>query len=137
MIDEPPAIEALAAPDDAVQGEAPLPPLDSSALPEEVKADGTLVIDLMPLAPTPQRCADEEPEPDPFYPVIVVCRQMEADPRLGPNQGPDVDDLLFGSAVPRARLKLSETAEAQANTIKKSVGGFDADGGEVRVKIEF
>ena len=44
---------------------------------------------------------------------------------------------FFSAATFRARLKISDNAEAQANTIKKSVGGFDADGGEVRLKIEF
>jgi hypothetical protein len=47
-----------------------------------------------------------------------------------------VDDG-FGSAIPRARIRLSENAEAEANLIKQGVGGFDADGAEVRVKIGF
>jgi hypothetical protein len=47
-----------------------------------------------------------------------------------------VDDG-FGSAVPRARIKLSDTASAEANLINQGVGGFDADGGEVRLKIDF
>lgn len=47
-----------------------------------------------------------------------------------------VDDG-FGSAIPRAQIRLSDTASAEANLIKQGVGGFDADGAEVRVKIEF
>ena len=143
MIDEPPPTPSVEAPTPA-PAPAPAPVSldpepagadDPYALPSTTKADGTVVIDLMPLAPTPQMCAEEEP--DPFNPEIVVCRKTEPDPRIGPDQGPSVDDLLFASAVPRARLKLSENAEAQANTIKKPVGGFDADGVETRVKIEF
>ncbi|MEM1195975.1 MAG: hypothetical protein AAGH57_07725 [Pseudomonadota bacterium] len=103
-------------------------------LPSQTRADGTLVIDLMPLAPAPQTCLEEAP--DPFNPTIVVCGRTEPDPRLG-TVLPSTQDILFGSAVPRARLKLSDNSEAQANTIKKSVGGFDADGAEVRWKLEF
>ena len=139
MIDEPPpalSVEApTPAPASARLDPEPADAVDPYALPSTTKPDGTLVIDLKPLAPAPQMCAQEEP--DPFNPEIVVCRKTEPDPRMGPDQGPSVDELLFASAVPRARLKLSENAEAQANTIKKPVGGFDADGAEARVKIEF
>jgi hypothetical protein len=87
----------------------------------------------IPLAPPPQECATEET--DPFNPEIVVCKQTAASPRLGPMVGP-VDDG-FGSAIPRARIKLSDTASAEANAINKGVGGFNANGGEVRLKIDF
>ncbi|MEL6485701.1 MAG: hypothetical protein AAFQ13_00965 [Pseudomonadota bacterium] len=137
MIEEPPpALSAQSpAPAPAALEPAPAEPVDPYALPSTTKSDGTVVFDLTPLAPPPQMCAEEEP--DPFNPEIVVCGKTEPDPRIGPHQGPSVDDLLFGSAVPRARLKLSDNAEAEANTIKKPVGGFDADGVEARVKIEF
>ncbi|MEO0590524.1 MAG: hypothetical protein AAFZ11_08190 [Pseudomonadota bacterium] len=137
MIDEPPPALSVQspAPAPAALEATPADPVDPFALPTTTKSDGTVVIDLIPLAPAPQMCAEEEP--DPFNPEIVVCRKTEPDPRIGPNQGPSVDELLFASAVPRARLKLSENAEAEANTIKKPVGGFNADGVEARVKIEF
>lgn len=101
----------------------------------EQRADGTLVIDLTRLVPppVPQDCADSAP--DPFNPEIVVCEQSAPPPRLGPMAGP-VDDG-FASAIPRARIKLSDTASAEANVIKQSVGGFDGDGAEVRLKIDF
>ncbi|MEM6856597.1 MAG: hypothetical protein AAF559_01900 [Pseudomonadota bacterium] len=136
MIDEPPPALSAQSPTPApAPAELNPEPVDPYALPSTTKSDGTVVIDLMPLAPPPQMCAEEEP--DPFNPAIVVCRKTEPDPRIGPDQGPSVDELLFASAIPRARLKLSENAEGEANTIKKPVGGFDADGAEVRVKIEF
>ena len=126
-MDEPPAI--------------PSPVEDSRSasdsglvLPETIKPDGTLVIDLKPLAPEPTTCVEENA--DPFNPTILVCSRTEPDPRLGEPLGP-VDEILFASAIPRAKVKLSENAEAQANAIKKAVSGFDADGGELRVKIEF
>ena len=134
MLDEPPIESAPEQPVSSAQVvEAPLEP-SARALPSETRADGTVVIDLTPLAPVPETCLDENP--DPFNPPIVVCARTEPAPRLGPVLGPPAD-VLFGRAVPRARLKLSESAEAQANAIKKSVGGFDADGAEVRLKIEF
>ena len=134
-MDEPPALVIPDAPVEQRGTTIVLPDATVSDLPTTQRSDGSLVIDLMPLAPAPQQCAEEEP--DPFNPTILVCRQTEPDPRLGADYGPSADDVLFGSAVPRARLKISDNAEAQANTIKKSVGGFDADGGEVRLKIDF
>jgi hypothetical protein len=47
-----------------------------------------------------------------------------------------VDDA-FGSAIPRARIKLSDTASAEANVHNTPVGWFNANGGEVRLKIDF
>lgn len=135
-MEEPPAIAAPAQSAEAAQvaGEAMPSGYD---FPTTQRPDGSLVIDLTPLAPQPvlNDCLDENP--DPFNPTILVCEKTkQPDPRLGPVQGPSNDEL-FGSAIPRARLKLSDNAAAEANAIKKSVGGFDADGGEVRVKIEF
>jgi hypothetical protein len=105
----------------------------TSHLPMEQRADGTLVINLRPLAPPPTHCALEEP--DPFNPEIIVCRETELSPRIGPEMLVEVDD--FGSAIPRARVKLSDTAAAEANATAPSVGGWNAQGGEVRVKIDF
>ena len=47
----------------------------------------------------------------------------------------EVDD--FGNAIPRARVKLSEHAEGQANATAPSVSGWNAQGGEARLKIDF
>ncbi|WP_156318011.1 hypothetical protein [Porphyrobacter sp. AAP60] len=114
------------------------PPIHAEAevpthLPMEQRADGTLVIDLRPLAHAAQECAPEVP--DPFNREIVVCNRTSYSPRIGPLVGP-VDDG-FASAIPRARLKLSDKAAAEANLINKGVGGWNANGGEVRLKIDF
>jgi hypothetical protein len=98
------------------------------------RADGWVVIDLTQLnPPPPTACAADEP--DPFNPEIVVCEVTSPSQRLGPVFGP-VDDG-FASAIPRARIKLSDKAEAQANATNPSVGGWNAQGGEVRLKIDF
>ncbi|WP_296718440.1 hypothetical protein [Erythrobacter sp.] len=102
-------------------------------LPMEERADGTLVINLLPLAPVPNECALEEP--DPFNPEIIVCRATSPSPRIGPEMLPEVDG--FGTAIPRARIKLSDTVAAEGNVINKGVGGWNATGGEVRLKIDF
>lgn len=102
----------------------------------ELPAKNTkVVIDLTQFVPPPPAEPCDDDQPDPLNPVIVVCADTGPAPRLGPVVGP-VDDG-FGSAIPRARIKLSDNAEAEANLIKQGVGGFDADGGEVRVKIDF
>lgn len=93
-----------------------------------------LVIDI--LAPAPSLAEDcAAREADPFSPEIIVCQPAKASPRLTKSIGPEIDD--FGNAIPRARVKLSEHAEAQANLINKSVGGWNANGAEVRLKIDF
>ena len=103
---------------------------------DQLRADGTLVIDLTRLVPPRPQDDCGDAEPDPFNPEIVVCEAPAGpSPRLGPVVGP-VDDG-FGSAIPRARIKLSDTAEAQANATAPSVGGWNAQGGEVRLKIDF
>lgn len=129
MIEEPPAPPP--APPQAVavaeQSDAPV---------FETRADGRVVIDLTQLAPPPppsDQCG--EAAPDPFNPEIVVCTATGPSPRLGPVVGP-VDEE-FGSAIPRARIRLSDTASAEANAINQGVGGFNANGGEVRLKIDF
>ena len=123
MIDEP-----TAPPPAIAEAEAPSVPLDLR------EPDGRVVIDLMQLRPPPAPDCPDQPA-DPLNPEIVVCAETGPAPRLGPVVGP-VDDG-FGSAIPRARIKLSDNAEAEANLIKQGVGGFDADGAEVKVKIDF
>lgn len=107
----------------------PFPVIEAPLLEEPV------VIDLTQFVPAPpaEECTDEPA--DPLNSEIVVCAETGPAPRLGPKVGP-VDDG-FASAIPRARIKLSEHAEAQANLHNTQVGGFDANGGEVRVKIDF
>ena len=125
MFDEPPP--PAPAP---LLAEAQLQPL----VPEP--ADGPVVIDLTRLVPQPppEDCIADDP--DPLDPAIVVCEAATGpSPRLGPKVGP-VDEE-FGSAIPRARIKLSETAEAEANLHNTPVGGLNANGGEVRLKIDF
>lgn len=115
MSDDP-AIAAPASPPVLPAQAAEAPP----NLPMEQRADGTLVIDLLQRTPLPPpECAPEEP--DPFNPEIVVCETMPNSPRLGPLVGP-VDDG-FASAIPRARIKLSDTASAEANATAPGVGG--------------
>jgi len=91
------------------------------------------VIDILARLPAPGDCAERDA--DPFHPEIVVCQKAAASPRLTRQVGPELDD--FGNAIPRARLKLSENAEAEANFINKSVGGWNANGAEVKLKIDF
>ncbi len=105
-------------------------------LPVTEREDGSLVIDLKPLGPVPveQQCLERDP--DPLDNTILVCRRTETDQRLGARIGP-AEEEVFGSAVSRARVRISDNAEGQANVIKKGVGGVDSDGAEVRVKIDF
>jgi hypothetical protein len=120
MFDEPPPPEPA-----PLAAEAPQPLIE----------EGKVVIDLTQFAPKPPAddCAPDDP--DPLNSEIVVCATTGPSPRLGPVVGP-VDEE-FGSAIPRARIKLSETAEAEANLHNAPVGGFNANGGEVRLKIDF
>jgi hypothetical protein len=122
MIAEPPSPE-------------PVPLIAEAAAPLPAPADSGVVIDLTQFAPKlpPEDCAAEDP--DPLNPAIVVCETTGPSPRIGPMIGP-VDEE-FGSAIPRARIKLSENAEAEANLHNSPVGGFNANGGEVRLKIDF
>lgn len=127
-IDEPPVAPSETSPA-AVAIESSAPPLETE------RADGTLVIDLTRLVPPPpgEDCIGDVP--DPLNPAIVVCETTRPSPRLGPMVGP-VDES-FGSAIPRARIKISDKAAAEANLHNTPVGGFNANGGEVRVKIDF
>ena len=125
---EPPAVEAPAPKQD--KGDAHLA--------MEERADGTVVIDLKQLAP--KSSEDEEcleRDPNPLDEEIVVCREATTDQRLTTAYGPVDEPDEFASAIPRARVKLSDNAEAEANAISKGVGGFNANGGEVKVKIDF
>ncbi|WP_086608168.1 hypothetical protein [Erythrobacter donghaensis] len=128
MIDEPPPeTSILAAP--AEDGSSAAAPVIAE------RDDGTVVIDLTQLVPPlpAEECIDEPT--DPLTSEIVVCAVTGPSPRVGPLIGP-VDDG-FGSAIPRARIKLSENAELQANATAPGVGGFNAQGGELRLKIDF
>ncbi len=127
MTEQPPLPPEL--PPIRSQIEAEVPP----HLPMEQRADGTLLIDL--LAPAPRQLDCELDEPDPFNPEIVVCKDSGPSPRIGPTFGPADDG--FASAIPRARIKLSDTAAAEANLHNTPVGGFNANGGEMRLKIDF
>ncbi|MEM1051842.1 MAG: hypothetical protein AAGI28_07075 [Pseudomonadota bacterium] len=104
-------------------------------LPTEKREDGSVVVDLSGLAPPPTDCL--ESESDPFNPEIVVCREITHSPRLGADYGPSAEEVTSGSAVPRASVRLSEDVEAEASVAKSGVGGWDADGVEAKVKIEF
>ena len=120
-----------------MQDAAPPPALAEPA-PESAPAagpTGRIVIDILaPVRPVAEDCPAHEA--DPFQPEIIVCQQAKSlPPRLTKSIGPQLDD--FGNALPRARLKLSENAEAEANLINKSVGGWNANGAEVRLKIDF
>lgn len=126
--DEPP-LAPSEPPPAAVTPDAAAPAIESA------RPDGTLVIDLTRLVPPmpAEDCAADDP--DPLNPAIVVCATTGPSPRLGPVIGP-VDDG-FGSAIPRARIRISDKASAEANLAKNPVGGFDAEGAEVRLKIGF
>lgn len=125
MFDEPPPPEP-----------APLRAVaEAQALVPE-PAEGRVVIDLTQFVPEPPTEDCIADDPNPLDPAIVVCEAATGpSPRLGPKVGP-VDEE-FGSAIPRARIKLSESAEAEANLHNTPVGGFNANGGEVRLKIDF
>lgn len=99
------------------------------------QSEARVVIDLTQFVPKPPADNCLADNPDPLNPAIVVCETTGPSPRLGPMVGP-VDEE-FGSAIPRARIKLSESAEAQANLHNTPVGGFNANGGELRLKIDF
>lgn len=91
-----------------------------SHLPIEEKADGSIVIDLKPLAskPTEDECIASDPNP--LDNAIIVCGTTVSDQRLTSDFGPIDEAAEFGSAIPRTRLKLSEDAEA--NLFNKGVG---------------
>ena len=130
MMDEPPpdissAFELSATEADQLDAET-----DSQSY---VQDDGTLVIDLTLPANSLEPC--ETDQPDPLNPAIVVCGDREENPRLELREQAEVDE--FGNAIPRAQIRLSEDAEAEANAINKGVGGWNGNGGEVRVKIDF
>lgn len=129
MFDDPPAPPPVL-PQAAVRADQPAASL------ADPQADGRVVIDLTQFvpAPRPEECIDTAP--DPLYTGIVVCKSAGPSPRLGPMVGP-VDDAAFGSAIPRARIRLSDKAAAEANVHNTPVGGFNANGGEVRLKIDF
>jgi hypothetical protein len=113
----------------------PVPILAEAEAPQSPGAEGRVVIDLTRLVPPPPAEDCLADDPDPLNPAILVCETTGPSPRLGPMIGP-VDEE-FGSAIPRARIKLSENAEGEANLHNTPVGGFNANGGELRLKIDF
>lgn len=133
MMDEPPALLPPPPPPQQVVMQAEQPAQSLTPPPPSDR----VVIDLMQLAPAPLAEPCEETVADPLNAGIVVCTQADGpSPRLGPMVGP-VDEEAFGSAIPRARIKLSDKAAAEANVHNTPVGGFNANGGEVRLKIDF
>ncbi len=66
MLDVPPPPPTQGSP---VIAEAERPPTPAF----QQRSDGTLVIDLTQIMPTPLSVDCAEPEPDPFDPEIVVC----------------------------------------------------------------
>ena len=133
MIQDAPPIDPPAEAEIAIVDEQTA--TQAEPLPTTENADGSLVIDLKPLAPVPthEQCFDRDPNP--LDNTIVVCRKV-TDQRLGP-QTPPADELTFGSAVPRARVQISEDVAVEANATNSSVGGINGNGAEVRVKIDF
>ncbi|MGB3472932.1 MAG: hypothetical protein WBA51_19115 [Erythrobacter sp.] len=129
MLDAPPAV-IIELPEEAPEEVAP-------HLPMEDAADGTLVIDLMPLAPKaqPQKCI--ESDPNPLENAILVCRDLTIDQRFGPEYGPTNEPDDFGSAVPRAKFRISDDATGEVNATNPSVGGWNAQGAEARIRIDF
>lgn len=122
-------------PAQSLEATSAAPDVETPSLPlMQTRADGTIVIDLTQLVPplAPDCSADT---PNPLTTEIVVCAPSKPTQRLGPAIGPQDDG--FGSAIPRARIKLSETAAAEANVHNTPVGGFNANGGELRLKIDF
>jgi hypothetical protein len=122
--------------DPARPGEVICTPFEVIEVPAE---EGRVVIDLTQFVPPRSAEACTDAPADPLNSDIVVCAESGPAPRLGARVGPlvgPVDDG-FGSAIPRARIKLSDHAEAQANLQNNPVGGFNANGGEVRLKIDF
>jgi hypothetical protein len=94
------------------------------------------VLDILAQPPAPQQPGDcLARDADPFHPEIMVCQTAALPQRLTRQVGPALDD--FGNAIPRARVKLSDKAQGEANLINQSVGGFNANGAEVRLKIDF
>lgn len=129
-----------------MQDAPPAVPIDLSAsadpgvashLPMEERADGTLVIDLAPLAPPPpppEQCLDTDPNP--LDNGILVCRNLTGDQRIDPGLAP-ADAATAGSAVPRAKFRISEDATGEVNGTNPAVGGWNAQGAEVKVNIDF
>ena len=129
MIDAPPAVPI----DLADTAEAQV----ESHLPMEGRADGSLLIDLKPLEAKdrPEQCIATDPNP--LDNGIIVCRTLTTDQRLGETHTVTVEDITFGSAIPRAKFRIAEDATAEVNGTAPAVGGFNAQGAEVRIRIGF
>ena len=98
----------------------------AGAASETVASDGRIVIDLMPLAPIPERCpAAAEDE-------IVVCAE---DPDLY-RYNRDFETPPQDRMDP-AIVELAEGVTGHAETEQASVGGFPSNRLMARVKIKF
>jgi hypothetical protein len=106
-------------------------------LPMEERPDGSLVIDLTPLENKDRVEQCVQTDPNPLENGILVCRVLTTDQRLSESRDVSSDDLTFGSAVPRARFRLSKDTAGEINGTAPSVGGWNAQGTEVRIRIGF
>ena len=125
---DPPRAEAPAAKPEQVDTQPPI----------KERADGTIVVDLKRLAakaPQDEECLERDPNP--LDEGIVVCRETTTDQKLTSNYGPADDPDEFGSAVPRAKFRLSDDATGELNATNPAVGGFNAQGVEAKVRIDF
>lgn len=135
MLDTPPAVPIdLSEP---IENEASVQNDVQSHLPTQEREDGTIIVDLAPLAPKPQTEECIEPDQNPLDAAIIVCRDLTTDQRITPAFGPADEPGEFGSAVPRAKFRISDDATGEVNATNPSVGGWNANGGEVKVKIDF
>ena len=78
-----------------------------------------------------------ETDPNPLENGIIVCRVLTNNQRLGEAHTVTADDVVFGSAVPRAKFRIAEDATAEVNGTAPAVGGINARGTEVRIRIGF
>jgi len=74
-------------------------------------------------------------ESDPPNPEIIDWRETLSSSRFGPRFLAEAD--ASGNANDRARIRLSYDTNAQVNALYPDLGGYRANGVEVRVKIEF
>lgn len=103
----------------------------------EERDDGTVVIDLKPLAPKPVEEECIESDPNPLDNGIVVCGKATTDQKLTSEYGPVDEPDEFASAIPRAKFRISDDATGELNATNPTVGGFNAQGVEAKVRIDF
>ena len=129
MFDTPPAVPIDLSDTEQAQVE--------SHLPMKEQADGSLLIDLKPLEAKDRDEPCVQTDPNPLQNGILVCRRVTTDQRLGPTQDVSAKDVVEGSAIPRAKFRIAEDATGEFNATNPSVGGFNAQGTEVRIRIGF